>query len=166
MWVCRSAGLRDCVVSDLVADFRAEAEAFCLLLESEPTDSVSARRGELLARLCSLCSAAARLPREDGILRAVEVDPVSAPSLEDLRPVDRYWMVFDPYEPEPPIVGSIIDDIQEIYIELQNVLVGREIDERLQRGAAAQWRFAFDVHWGRHAWSAMAALHASLQSVP
>lgn len=153
-------------VSNAIEDFKAEAAAFCSLLEAQPTASASARLGALLGQLCSLSAAALRLPRDEDLLRTAEdTQPRSIPSMEDLRAIDRYWMVFDPYEPEPPIEGSLIDDLQDIYADLQQALaLVQEPDQQLLEVAAAQWRFAFDVHWGRHAWSAMAALHAALQS--
>jgi Domain of unknown function (DUF5063) len=62
---------------------------------------------------------------------------------------EHYRMVFDPYEnKEEPILGSISDDLADIWREIARGL------EALRNGAAenaiAHWRFSFACHWGCH----------------
>jgi len=74
-------------------------------------------------------------------------------------PFNNYSSVFDPHSvpPETPVVGDLADDIADIY---------RDLSEGLSLYAAdhireSEWAFvnSFRTHWGRHASSAIRAIH-------
>ncbi len=65
----------------------------------------------------------------------------------------------DPSRPEETaVVGSLADDLADIYRDLSNGLAMWEREE--QSAAIWQWRFTFIIHWGEHALGALQALHA------
>jgi hypothetical protein len=82
-------------------------------------------------------------------------------------PLDAYGGVFDPLviPPEEPVVGSIADDIADIY---RDVVTGLRLDQSGERPEAIwQWSFNFRHHWGEHATGAIRALHCWLaQAAP
>jgi hypothetical protein len=77
-------------------------------------------------------------------------------------PLDHYGEVFDPLivPPEEPVIGSIADDIADIY---RDVVTGLRLDQSGQRPEAIwQWSFNLRHHWGEHATGAIRALHCWL----
>jgi hypothetical protein len=59
-----------------------------------------------------------------------------------------------------PIVGDLADDLADIYLDVKRGLLHLEHDHPFD--AAFHWAFMFRVHWGRHATSALRALHCYL----
>lgn len=61
---------------------------------------------------------------------------------------------------EEPVTGNLADDLADTYRDIKKGL------NLYERGYAAdavwQWNQSFETHWGRHATSAMHALHAYL----
>jgi hypothetical protein len=58
---------------------------------------------------------------------------------------------------ETPVVGSLSDDLADIY---RDVVTGlRAYDRGDRAGAVWEWRFNLHAHWGAHATGAMRALH-------
>ena len=75
-----------------------------------------------------------------------------------LGPGDWYWMVFDPYEvPEAHLVGSLADDLADIYLDLGRPLA--DFDAGAFGDAAWGWRFNMRMHAGEHVIGAMGAIH-------
>lgn len=86
------------------------------------------------------------------------------PQLVALRsiPFDEYSEVFRPWviPPETPGIGSVADDVNDIYTD---VAAGLRLYEGGNRVAALwEWTFSFASHWGAHATGAIRALHAWL----
>lgn len=77
-------------------------------------------------------------------------------------PFDYYGVVFDPHivPPEEPVVGSLIDDLCDIYRDVVTGLREYEAGRRAQ--AVWEWSFLLQNHWGDHATSAIRALHCWL----
>ena len=74
-------------------------------------------------------------------------------------PFNYYWEVYHSHTvpPEEPVVADLADDLADIYRDLSEGL-------SLHGGghvAEAEWTFlfSFQSHWGRHASSAIKALH-------
>jgi hypothetical protein len=70
---------------------------------------------------------------------------------------DHYWEVFDPYVDEPAVVGSLSDDLADIYIDLAAALL--EYDAGRIANAHWMWRFDLHGHAGDHLVDALRALH-------
>ena len=77
-------------------------------------------------------------------------------------PFEFYGEVFDPLPvpPEEPVVGSLADDLCDIY---RDVVTGlRAYEAGLRAHAVWEWGFGFRHHWGEHATGAIRALHCWL----
>ena len=135
--------------------------------ESRENGASSARQA--LVRITNLYMAALRLPPA----WADDVENKSdCPRLEKTEnskivaysaiPFDMYAEVFDPLiiPPEEPVIGSIVDDVIDIY---RDVVTGlRAFEGGDMANARWEWGFNFAHHWGEHATGAIRALHAWL----
>lgn len=77
-------------------------------------------------------------------------------------PLDGYSVLFDPLPipAEEAVVGSLSDDITDIY---RDVVTGlREFEAGRRAVAVWEWVFGLQHHWGSHATSAIRALHCWL----
>jgi hypothetical protein len=74
-------------------------------------------------------------------------------------PFNLYLEVFDPSieGTEEPVVGDVADDLTDIYSDLSKGLW--LLDRGHAMAAVWSWKFTFGCHWGRHAVSALRALH-------
>jgi uncharacterized protein DUF5063 len=79
---------------------------------------------------------------------------------EKLADANDYWLVFDPFAHEGflPVLGSLADDVADIYRDLRSGLALIDEDGLSAEDASWDWRFGFDHHWGRHAANALYAL--------
>ena len=69
-----------------------------------------------------------------------------------------YQEVFDPYAepPEPPVTGSLADDLSDTYLDLTK---GLDFWARGRRDEAVrEWRCGFEYHWGEHVTGALRAI--------
>ena len=122
-----------------------------------------------LRRIVSLYGAALELPST--VPSAVSIDAGLQLGSDEVvldyagatrLPFRDYAEVFDPLTipPEEPVVGDIAQDIGDIYRDvaagLQLYYAGRFAE------ALLEWRVGFDSHWGKHATSAIRALHCYL----
>jgi hypothetical protein len=73
---------------------------------------------------------------------------------------EQYREVYDPYDPpeEKEVIGSLADDLVDIYSDLQAGL--RKWGRGDSGEALWEWRFGLEIHWGRHLVGALRALHA------
>lgn len=79
-------------------------------------------------------------------------------------PFDMYGEVFNPLTlpPEEAVIGSLSDDIADIY---RDVVTGlQEYEAGRHSEARWQWEFSLRFHWGEHATGAIRALHCWLAS--
>ena len=74
-------------------------------------------------------------------------------------PFHLYWQIFQPNTEasEEPVYGDIRDDLVDIYGDVKEGLLA--LDAVSEPFAVFQWRTSFGFHWGRHATSALHALH-------
>ncbi|MGE3803357.1 MAG: DUF5063 domain-containing protein [Gemmataceae bacterium] len=77
-------------------------------------------------------------------------------------PFDIYVEQFDPlcFPPEEPVVGSLTDDLGDIFRDVATGLREYEAGRRSQ--AVWEWGFGLRHHWGEHATGAIRALHCWL----
>ncbi len=154
--------------SDSVDRFAAEAALFEDWARHSPLQGAAAAR-EALIRITTLYLAALQLPPEwDDVL----TDQLNARTAEEqcqqvtIRcaqlPLDFYGEVFDPLlvPPEDPVVGSLVDDIVDIYRDVSTGLKAYQAGARAE--AIWEWGFGLRHHWGEHATNAMRALHCWL----
>ena len=75
-------------------------------------------------------------------------------------PFNYYSEFFSPAKvaEEEPVVGDLADDLADIYRDIKQ---GLELyEEGHVNEALWEWNQNFNIHWGRHATSALHALHA------
>jgi hypothetical protein len=76
-------------------------------------------------------------------------------------PVGKYSEIFDPSDVPAgePVVGDVADDLADVYRDL---IQGVRLEAAGRpRDALWQWLMNFHIHWGRHAVSALRALHCA-----
>lgn len=142
--------------------FASAAASYCAWIES-PSASPVADMRTALQLLTSLYGAALFLPEVASLGAEEPLGNARIPKKDlahrfDSLPSRYYASCFDPWEREDtPVVADLVDDLFDIYFDLQ-------------RGSAAlasvgwqeavwHWRDSFVSHWGRHAVSALKALH-------
>jgi hypothetical protein len=150
-----------------VHDFAEQAKAFVAWCDSAHAGkSAETMQLEALQNLSQVYAAAMRLP-------GVDFHPAPEPPVQtkdererlatNLRPLpfQYYWEVFTPTDLEgdkEPVCGDLFDDFLDIYADLSSGLwlYARKHVET----AVFMWSQMFGIHWGRHAVSAMHALHS------
>jgi hypothetical protein len=74
---------------------------------------------------------------------------------------DLYWMVFEQTQlsSNDPVASSLSDDLADIWLDVKRGLHTLESSpEAALTDVIWSWKFSFEIHWGRHAVSAMATL--------
>lgn len=146
----------------IIAAFADLAVAYCAWAEGNSTpDNEHYRATQFVAKLYL---AGLELPVTEA------VSNLDAPSLSieeykeihkrfGVLPFQYYWEVFNPQAepPEEPVAGDICEDLADIYRDLKEGLFYWEKGQK--QDAVFCWKFAFGVHWGRHATGALRALH-------
>jgi len=124
-----------------------------------------------LRRVVALYAAALELPQPwiEGVSTQPEPEPAffgarltAVRSRAAAIPLQHYSEIFSPLvsAPEEPVVGDLADDLLDIY---RDVAVGLQLYEAGRIDDAIwHWGFNFQLHWGKHASSAIRALHCYL----
>jgi Domain of unknown function (DUF5063) len=75
-----------------------------------------------------------------------------------------YRTVFEPFDPNTQTISTTLaDDLADIYCDVkQGILQVGKHSEVVSVNVVWQWKFGLQSHWGRHAVSAIAALHSLL----
>ena len=82
---------------------------------------------------------------------------------QKLSSYDYYLEIFDPYEYEKPVAGSLADDLAGIYKDIKEGLSDWEnVNSRDRLNIIWEWKFSFNSHWGEHATGAFRALYSLL----
>jgi len=155
--------------NDPVDQFATETALFEAWAREAADEGESAAR-EALIRITHLYLSALHLPQawSDELSDEAEPDRVSEEERRIIYercarlPLNHYGEVFNSsvVPPEEPVVGSIADDIADIYREVVSGL--RAFQEGLRAEAVWIWGFGFRSHWGEHATGAIRALHCWL----
>jgi len=77
---------------------------------------------------------------------------------------DQYWVIFDPTKDLDAILGSLADDLADIYFDLKEGLALHESGQSVPGKVIWEWRFSFEIHWGEHALGALRTIHFHLQN--
>lgn len=143
-------------------DFEVKAREYCSFIDG----SASYERAELVERLerhlVALYGAALSLPT--GNPADEDVERVSQDEWAvlhkrlgaQLGDASQYWIVFDPFTHESPVLGDLADDAVDIYRDLMEGLAFSDAGK--PREAIWEWQNSFQIHWGRHAAEALYAL--------
>jgi hypothetical protein len=153
--------------------FVSVANRYCSTLDSAKTMSGPELLRALAEQLPGLYRAALDLPdiepatsdSNDLQLRAAANEDAhrvqeSLPS--ELSDYAVYWQVFDPFEDplSEPVASDLRSDLVEIYEDVRTGIQSWPTASSDDRADIAwEWRFGFIHHWGRHATSALTAIH-------
>ena len=148
-------------IDDVAARFADIARAYCHWAEgaplSEEAEVATARRC-----LAHLYAAALDLPLPE--CDDVELGEVGGDAWRDVferfarLPVNYYEVCFDPLlvPPAAPSLGDLADDLADIWRDVRPGLT--LFDAGHTAAAVYEWRLHFNIHWGRHAASALYVL--------
>ena len=141
-----------------IDSFYEYAKIFCQYIhETEITyDSID----YLISTVMRLYIAALELPEmepetNDNIDMS-EYIPKSVKISKDLP--EAYWEVFNPFEKNEVVGGSLKDDLSDIIRDLERGI--SEYDAGRIGNARFEWHFGLLHHWGQHAVDFIKALHA------
>jgi Domain of unknown function (DUF5063) len=144
--------------SPAVATFVCEAREFCSFVEKAGTLGVIDRMHRARQHLLELYAAAVALPSvEPPVGTKAARSPEPPPNWSGFDAFETYWEIFDPYDLQAPVAGSLSDDLLDVYRDLRRGLT--LWDSHHDAGAIWEWKFHFDGHWGDHAVDALRALH-------
>ena len=144
--------------------FYETAKRFCDWAESDSSDE-SATIHSTLKLLSALYHQALLLPEpapENPVEKNESIAKLDSKKIYQKfskLPFQFYFDTFNPVtdKPEEPITGDVADDLMDIYIDLKEGILLYEQDKTCD--AVFQWQSSFKFHWGRHAVSALRALH-------
>ena len=164
----------------LAQDVALDARSFLETLEAVASGEAGSQAiSLLLLDVARICVSGAQLGALTDVILESNVEPVvpSMPDVDELRvrlaeelkPVDEYVEVFDPYGEEELVAYSLSDDLTEIAGDLLHGL--RHFDAGRGEESLWWWQFTYLNHWGNHAGAALRALqavvaHVRLDAVP
>lgn len=141
--------------------FAAQAREFCTFIQRAHTLELRERMRVALQRIVKLIALGEVLPAghvtDDCPTECDAPLPSHWPGFDEY---DLYWVILDPYQEGAPAVGSLSDDVLDIYLDLTRGLVHYEAGNI--ETALWEWSFHYRAHWGRHATNALSALRAGL----
>jgi hypothetical protein len=147
-----------------VATFVWRAGEFCTFIQEAGKLSLDEKIDGARRYLAPLYMAALDLPSVEPSDNAKPTHTPEPPSnWQAFEAFETYWEVFDPYELDQPVAGSLSDDLLDVYRDIRRGLALWEY--RDDQNAIWEWRFSFESHWGDHAVDALRALHRSCARV-
>ncbi|HEY3805528.1 MAG TPA: DUF5063 domain-containing protein [Kofleriaceae bacterium] len=122
-----------------VEAFVARAREFVDFVARASTLSPSERLSTARSRLLDLYTAAVSLPAD--FAERVDADDTVTPPAQwpGFGSHDWYWEVFDPYIEAPLVMGSLSDDVLDVYRDIQRGLAQWDAGHR--RAATWEWRY-------------------------
>jgi hypothetical protein len=143
-----------------ILKFIVSSEEFCALVETASKLSKEELIKKIHFGLSSLYLAALLLSDSEPSSNDIPEINIDTSWWEGLEDVDFYWEVFDPFQNDEPLCGSLTDDIRDIYKDIKSglaILENMQLDDI--KNAIWFWKFSFSNHWGYHAVNALRALH-------
>ncbi len=146
-----------------VAYFAEGARQYCAYIESAHQYPLTERLLSIAALLAELYAAGLRLPDVERPEDEASEVKSTVQRWEGLGDLTFYWEVGDPYQWEAPVVGSLSDDLMEIYYDLKRGLaVFDQGGEASIASAVWEWRSNFAKNWGEHTVDALRILHRAI----
>ncbi len=153
-------------VMGLPSGFIGRVREYVQLIESfgsMPLLRFLARVAELLTKLYSATWTIEPTRPTDEAVVARRPSPLKQLA-ERLGAFELYFCVFGARVRDEPVVGSLADDLADIYLDLAGAL--DKFDAGRHDDAVWDWRFALRGHAGDHLVRALPALHAILREEP
>lgn len=156
---------RPTLMTDPTTQFAEAAAAFCAWCESAPGEDENAEAALAVGHLSKLYLFATDLAAPEDFDEDIDGEGSDDATWDAVFkrcaafPFSLYGEVFHPHvvPSEEPVIGDLGHDIADIHRDL----IGGVGLYRAGHVAEAQidWRMGFEMHWGRHAISALRALH-------
>ena len=150
---------------DSATAFAELAREYCEIVDRAGALGRDAFLEAIEPRIARLYASTAELPRIDPGDEDFEFAVDAALAHEQLEALfaDRnvFRIVLDPWSDDEPVHSSLAECLAEIYKDLRECLAAFDAGRRDE--AIWEWRSGWEIHWGRHAWEALAAIR-SLQS--
>ena len=156
-------------MDDPINAFTVHARSYCSLIEDGPSPNSWIFAHVCLTQVLRVYQAALRLPEvapvSDDLLEGVTHEAWKAVQEKVARRLarDYYWAVFEPLDQEKPdpVIGSLSDDLADIWRDIGPGVAAIDHPEATSvNDVVWHWQASFETHWGQHAASAIAALHA------
>ena len=138
-----------------IDDFYIKAKQFCYLLEKMQVFDLNQCK-KLIAEMMDIYKMALTLTdveSETSDVPEVKIDRLGISFGE----YDAYWEIYNPYECDNAVCGSLSDDFADIYNDLKIGILLYE--DKNVNDAAWQWKWSFDNHWCYHVADALRALN-------
>ncbi len=150
-----------------VEDFIVIARAFCVWAESPPNDQDEDFKIALgiLPQLYLSAIVLRESGGDESEVKDIPNDLIRAVYHRFSKlPFNAYGECFDPHivPPEEPSIGSLVDDLGDIYHDVKRGL--QHFDAGFTEQAIWHWQFHFRHHWGRHLVNALRALHCHAEA--
>ena len=144
--------------------FAEGARQYCTYIETAHQYPVTERLLTFATLLAELYAAGLRLPEVEQPNDEASGVRSNVQRWEGLGDLTFYWEVNDPYQWEAPVVGSLTDDLMEIYHDLKRGLVVFEQGGEANIVSAVwDWRSNFAKNWGEHTVDALRTLHRAIR---
>ena len=152
-------------MNEPLTDFSSTVQDFCSWVESTPASEIDEAK-RALKLLAALYHQALNLSAPD-TEEDIEAERISDDAWKKAYkrfgalPFNYYVSVFNPSEideEKSQTMGDLADDLADIYRDLKAGL--HLFNKGYTREAAWEWKLHFNIHWGRHATSALHALHS------
>jgi len=150
-------------VSGLPPGFIGDVREYVQLIDSSdslPVLTFLARAAEILGRVYSATWKIQPAQPTEETTAERRASPLKRLASK-LGSFDLYFCVFNALVQDEPVVGSLADDLADIYLELAGAL--DELDAGRHDDAVCGWRFVLRGHAGDHLVRALPALHAILR---
>src|SRR5579862_327014 len=85
---------------------------------------------------------------------------------EKLGDWDLYFLNVTPTTDKEAVCGSLADDMADIYRDVKEGLVLKEMHLAQPEDVIWNWRLLYCSHWGKHAIDALLTIHFRLQQAP
>jgi len=153
---------------EIVDRFRVVASQFCSAVDSAPSMDRAELLLEIYRILPTLIHEAVGLPKvesddnpppSNARLSHQQWDKLYNALKKILGDWDLYRQVFDPVKDQGAILGTLADDLADIYCDLKEGLVLMETQQATPGHIIWKWRFSFYSHWGKHAIDALGTIH-------
>jgi hypothetical protein len=152
------------MIAPEVEYFAEGARQYCAFIENADQYPLTERLLSVATLLADLYAAGLRLPAVEQPDDQAPGVGSTAPRWEGLGDLTFYWEVGDPYQWEAPVVGSLSDDLLEIYHDLKRGLsTFEEGGDASIASAVWEWRSNFAKHWGEHTVDALRTLHRAIR---
>ncbi|MDO7874116.1 DUF5063 domain-containing protein [Hymenobacter sp. ASUV-10] len=166
--------IAEAIGTEKLRQFIVLARRYCALIEAPQPVAPEAFLPEMQQVLAVLYAAALRLDwidlqsNVDYEVAKIDLQAILVIVAEKVGDNRYYWNVFDPTDmtDEPPVCYDLLDDLGDIYKDLQYSL--RVFDLQTadsQENAVWGFNHDFSAHWGQHCINAMRALHFFVQKL-